>query len=107
MQDIRWIGATAVVDLAGDIDLNASSSLQQQLLRSLDRGPERVVINLARVGYMDSSGVATLVKLLSRTRKLGVELLLARMNDRVRSIFEITRLDSVFRIVATEEEALG
>ena len=62
---------------------------------------------LADVPYMDSSGVASLVKLLSRARKSGSELALANLNDRVRSVFEITRLDSVFRICGSEEEALA
>ena len=107
VQDIRWIDRVAVVKVAGDIDLTHSVDFQQQLLMLLDSKPERIVINLHDVPYMDSSGVASLVKVLSRTRKTSTALYLAEMTPRVRSLFEITRLDSVFDIVATEQEALA
>ena len=107
VQQVRWSGKAAIVDVAGEIDLNTSNAFQQDLLELLDKSPERVVVNLSGVSYMDSSGVASLVKLLSRVRKTGVALRLAAMTDRVRSVFEITRLDSVFNIHANVEEALA
>ena len=66
----------------------------------------RIVVDLSGVPYMDSSGVASLVKLLARIRKTGIELRLCGLTDRVRSIFEITRLDSVFQIYPSQQEAL-
>ena len=106
VKDVRWIDRAAVVDVEGDIDLNHSAEFQQDLLELLDSKPARILINLSGVAYMDSSGVASLVKMLSRTRKSNVPLLLFGMTDRVRSVFEITRLDSVFDIFQTEQEAL-
>ncbi|MGB2824238.1 MAG: STAS domain-containing protein [Phycisphaerae bacterium] len=107
VREVRWIGRYAVVDVEGDIDLSRSARFQQSLLEVMDGDPERIVVNLAAVNYMDSSGVASLVKLLSRSRKQGVALRLSGLCQRVRSIFEITRLDSVFEICSTEEEALA
>ena len=107
VRSIRWDDRAVVVQVAGDIDLNRSQTFQQDLLELLDAKPEHIIIDLSAVPYMDSSGVASLVKLLSRTRKRGATLTLAGLQDRVRSVFEITRLDSVFRIVASEEEATG
>lgn len=107
IREVRWVGPDAVVDAAGDIDLRRSVVFQHDLLALMDRKPERILINLRDVPYMDSSGIASLVKMLSRTRKSGATLLLCAMNDRVRSLFEITRLDSVFSIFGTEEEALA
>ncbi|HUS91219.1 MAG TPA: STAS domain-containing protein [Phycisphaerae bacterium] len=104
---VRWVGRAAVVDVEGDVDLGRSVAFQMSLLRVMDDGPERIVINLSDVPYMDSSGVASLVKLLSRSRRQGVPLRLASLSDRVRSIFEITRLDTVFDIYPTEQEALA
>ena len=104
---VRWVTGTAIVDVRGDVDLSRSGEFQQSLLGLMDQRPERIVINLAEVTYMDSSGVASLVKLLSRARRQQVVLRLAGMTDRVRSIFEITRLDGIFDIHATVEEALG
>lgn len=107
VSDIRWNDRTAIVDAAGEIDLHQSTVLQQKLLEVLDQKPERMIVNLANVSYMDSSGVASLVKLLSRTRKNGISLALAAPTKKVRAIFEITRLDSVFAIFDSEEEALA
>ena len=107
VREVRWIGRAAVVDAEGDIDLSRSAAFQQALLEVLDGKPQRLVVNLAAVPYMDSSGVASLVKLLSRTRKMDLPLRLTGLCKRVRSIFEITRLDSVFEIAETEQEALS
>ncbi len=107
VRDVRWVDRAAVVQAAGEIDLNCSLEFQQALLNLLDQHPQRIVINLSDVSYMDSSGVASLVKLLSRVRRGGATLHLVGLRDRVRSVFEITRLDSVFDIFATEEEALA
>lgn len=107
VQDVRWEEAAAIVSVAGDIDLHRSAEFQQALLDLLDRKPERIVVDLTDVPYMDSSGVASLVKLLSRTRRGGVGLCLVGLSDRVRSLFEITRLDDVFDIFPTQKEALA
>ena len=107
IQEVRWDGQAVVVTAVGDIDLNSSADFQEKLLALLAKGPQHIVLNLRQVPYMDSSGVASLVKLLSRARRQGVSLRLSGLCERVRSIFEITRLDSVFEICSTEEEALA
>jgi len=109
IRNVRWVGPdnkAVVVEAAGDIDLHRSTTFQQGLLDVARGGPERIVLDLAGVGYMDSSGVASLVKLLARVRRDGVELKLAGLTPRVRSVFEITRLDTVFDIHGSTEEAL-
>ena len=107
VREVRWAGRTAVADIQGDIDLSRSVEFQQKLLLLLDQKPQKVVVNLTGVPYMDSSGVASLVKVLSRARKAGTALTLVGMSPRVKSLFQITRLDSVFQIMATEEEAVS
>lgn len=107
VRQVRAHGDALVVDVAGDVDLHRSVEFQQSLLKLLDDRPQRIVLNLADVPYMDSSGVASLVKLLSRTGKAKIGLSLCGLNQRVRSIFEITRLDTVFPICGSVEEALA
>ena len=109
IQNVKWVGSdrtTVVVEAAGDIDLHRSAHFQQVLLSLLEHRPKKIVVDLSGVGYMDSSGVASLVKLLARVRRKQISLMLAGLNERVRSVFEITRLDTVFQIVATQQEAL-
>ncbi len=105
--DIRRQGDAVIIAVQGDIDLRRSVEFQQEVLTVLDERPARVVVDLTAVPYMDSSGVASLVKVLSRARRQGAKMVLCGLNDRVRGLFEITRLDNVFTIAATCEEALG
>ncbi len=99
-------GSAVIVRPMGDIDLTASPLLRQELKRVQVGRPGRLVVDLAGVGYMDSSGVATLVEAMQIARKNSTRMVLCSMQDRVRSIFEIARLDSVFLIAPSSEEAM-
>jgi len=108
-ENIRWVEAgkrAAIFEAAGDIDLHRSNDFQQALLALAGQKPDLIVLDLAGVAYMDSSGVASLVKLLARVRRDSIALKLCGLQPRVRSVFEITRLDTVFDIYPSAEEAL-
>jgi len=109
IRSVRWVGPdrkTVVVEANDDIDMHRSNDFQQGLMEVLGQGPERIVVDLTAVSYMDSSGVASLVKLLSRCSRQKVALKLAGMTRRVRSVFEITKLDTVFEIIDDVREAI-
>lgn len=97
-----------VVSLSGEVDIMRSPDLQDSLQDAINRikGKGAVVVDLSGVTYMDSSGVATLVRGLQLSRKKDVGLVLCALQDRVRSIFEIARLDTVFPMASTLEEAI-
>ncbi len=97
-----------VVSLSGEVDIMRSPDLQASLQDAINRIPGKgaVVVDLSGVTYMDSSGVATLVRGLQLSRKKGVGLVLCSLQDRVRSIFEIARLDTVFPMASTLDEAI-
>lgn len=101
----RADGPATIVTPVGDVDLTASPLLRQELKKVQAAGPKRLIVDLAAVGYMDSSGLATLVEAMQQARKTGTRIVLCAMTDRVRSIFEIARLDSVFAIAMTLDEA--
>lgn len=98
-----------VVSPAGEVDLSRSPALQSTIKDAIGRLRERgsLVVDLSKVTYMDSSGVATLVQGLQLSRKRGVALVLCALQDRVRSIFEIARLDTVFTMADSLDQALG
>jgi anti-sigma B factor antagonist len=104
---VRSEGQALVVSLTGDVDLHRSAELQQSLLALVDKAPRVIVLDLSGVSYMDSSGVASLVKLLGHVRVRNIALKLCGLTARVRSMFEITRLDSVFSIHPSVAEALA
>lgn len=101
------VGAAAVITPEGDIDLSRSPTLRTTLRQAQANKPAKLVIDLVGVDYMDSSGVATLVEALQIARRNNTKMILCGMKDRVRSIFEIARLDTVFTIMPTRDAALA
>lgn len=99
-------GAVVVIP-SGEIDLTSSPVLRVELKRLQAERPDRLVIDLADVPYMDSAGVATLVEAMQFARKNNTRLILCSMQDKVRSIFEISRLDTVFTIVRDQQSAMS
>jgi anti-sigma B factor antagonist len=105
--EVRERDGALVVSPRGDVDLSRSPALRHALMQAQEGRPRRLVVDLSGVDYMDSSGVATLVEAMQIARRNDTRVLLSGMKDRVRSIFEIARLDAVFEIVPTVESALG
>ncbi len=103
---IRHDAAATVVALAGDIDLHHVPEVHPVLLGECAKKPPMLIIDLGDVGYMDSSGVGVLVQVFQRVKASNGKLRLTRMRDRVRSVFEITKLDKYFVICDSEEEAI-
>ncbi len=89
----------------GEIDLARSPDLRLRLREEIDALPRRLILDLLGVGYMDSSGVATLVEALQRCKTAGCKLVLCSLQPKVKSIFAISRLETVFDIVASVEDA--
>ncbi len=102
---IEQIDEALIVTPVGDVDLSRSPCLRQALKKSLSDVTGRLIVDLTDVPYMDSSGVATLVEAMQLARRNSVKLVLCGMQDQVRSIFEIARLDRVFSIVPSREDA--
>jgi len=105
---MRTAGDAIVASLQGEIDLHNSPQVRQALLKYLDEGkPKKLVLNLGQVPYMDSSAIAVLVEALQKMRKNGGKVFLTNLQPRVKGLLEIARLDSIFGISASEEEALA
>ena len=107
VQSTRLVNDAAVATLRGEIDLHNSPALRTRLLKFLDvKQPHKLVLNLAQVPYMDSSAIAVLVEALQKMRKTGGKIYLTNLQPRVKGLLEIARLDSIFVVVVSEEEAL-
>jgi len=96
-----------ILDVVGDITLYNSPSVRKVLLDLLKgkRAP-RVIVNLEKVRYIDSAGVASLVEGLKVSRDLKSEFALFGLTRTTREVLELTRLIKVFDVYDTEEEAL-
>jgi anti-sigma B factor antagonist len=100
------MAGAVIISPEGDVDLGRSPTLRASLRQAQSGKPSRLIVDLSQVDYMDSSGVATLVEALQNARKGGSKMVLCGMKDRVRSIFEIARLDTVFTIAESREAAM-
>jgi len=107
IQSTEQLSDGVYVALTGEVDLSSSPTLRHELLRLAGQKPGRLVVDLADVPYMDSSGVATLVEAFQQQRKNGGRMVLCGLQPKVRSIFEIARLDMVFDIVDDKQAALS
>lgn len=97
----------SIFRMSGDIDINTSPDLKKSFDVAVGAKKGKIVINLKEVSYVDSSGLATLVEILKNMRTYGGQLKLANLSDKVRGLFEITKLDKLFDIFADEDSAVG
>lgn len=96
-----------VVPLKGEIDLHVSPTVTSTLNDVIDKKPERMVVDLSEVSYIDSAGLAALIQAMQKVESYGGKFMLAGLQETVRSIFEISRLDQVFQIFPDAAAALA
>jgi anti-sigma B factor antagonist len=102
---VRELAAATVVDLNGAIDLENSPRLRGTLFKELS-GTPRLVVNMTGIRYIDSSGIATLIEVLKKSRELHKALVLYGLGPAVYDVLKLTNLLGVFHVVDTEERAL-
>jgi anti-sigma B factor antagonist len=95
-----------VLKLKGEIDLHVSPTVTASLNEMIEKKPERLVVDLSQVSYMDSAGLAVLIEAMQKVEAYGGKFMLAGLQETVRSIFEISRLDQVFQIFPEADAAL-
>lgn len=105
--EIRQAARGMVIRVAGDVDMASSPRLREAILGLLrNRSGTRVIVNMAGVEYIDSSGVASLVEGLQEARRSHGKLRLACLNEGPRDVLQLTRLLDLFDVHATEAGAL-
>jgi anti-sigma B factor antagonist len=96
-----------VLPLDGEIDLHVSPNVAATLSAMIEKRPKRLVVDLARVTYLDSSALAVLIDAMQTVEAYGGKFSLARVQNDVRAILEIARLDQIFRIFPDVDAALA
>jgi anti-sigma B factor antagonist len=97
----------AVVQVEGQLIVGNRQELKDLVQAALDRGERRILIDFSRTGYIDSSGLGALVSISKKIREAGGELKLSGLNEDLRSLFELTKLDALFQISPTVDAALN
>ena len=99
-------GDRIVAGVPDQLTAGSRRELKQGVLDELARGERKFLIDLSRTGYIDSSGLGVLVSLSKRIRAQGGEVRLGSLNDDLKALFELTKLDTLFQIADTRERAL-
>jgi anti-sigma B factor antagonist len=100
-------GGVTVVDVDGQLIVGNRQDLKQKVLDELERGGRKFLVDFTKTGYIDSSGLGVLVSLSKKIREQGGELRLSTLNEDLRTLFELTKLDTLFRIAGSREEGLS
>ncbi|HKU62511.1 MAG TPA: STAS domain-containing protein [Gemmatimonadales bacterium] len=96
-----------VVKVEGQLIVGNRQELKDLVAAALDKGERRILIDFSQTGYIDSSGLGALVSISKRVREAGGELRLSGLNEDLRSLFELTKLDTLFAIAETPQQALS
>jgi len=99
--------AANVLPLEGEIDLHVSPRISASLGAMIEQKPQRIVVDLSKVSYIDSSGLAVLIEGMQNVEAYGGKFILAGIQENVKPIFEIARLDQVFIIFPHVDAALA
>jgi len=103
----RRVGDVAVLDISGRITLGEGNVMLREIVRQLvDEGNRKIILNLAEVQYVDSSGLGELVKTHTTVRNRSGQLRLVNLNKRIHDLLQMTRLAAVFDIEPDEASAI-
>jgi anti-sigma B factor antagonist len=95
-----------VLTPSGRIDASCSGQLKNTILSRIDHHRTRLLLDLAAVDFIDSSGLGTLVSCLNTVTKAGGALKLCSYQENPKHVFEMTRLDRVFEVFDDRDEAI-
>ena len=97
----------AILEIDGQLIVGNRQELKTLVQDGLDRGERKFLIDCSRTGYIDSSGLGALVTLSKKVRESNGDLRIAGLNEDLRALFELTKLDTLFHIAPSAEEALA
>jgi len=100
------IGGAVVCFLEGEININNSPELRKAFDGIIAKNEKKLAVNFSGVTYIDSSGLATLIEMFQRLKKIGGALRFCGMEQKIKNVFEITKLHKLFEIFDTQENAL-
>jgi anti-sigma B factor antagonist len=104
----RQAGDVTVLDMSGKITIgDGSVALRSAVRRLLEEGKKKILLNLAGVGYIDSSGIGELVSSYTAIEKDEGQLKLLKLTQKLRDLLAITKLLTVFDVYESESEALN
>jgi anti-sigma B factor antagonist len=99
-------GDVTVVEVTGQLIVGNRQELKDDVLKLLEDGGRKFLIDFRDTAYIDSSGLGVLVSLSKKIREKGGEMRLSNLNEDLRTLFELTKLDTLFIIADSRDQAL-
>lgn len=101
-------GDVVILELSGRMtEGKETDALSERINKKIDEGLKKLIFDLNKVHWIDSSGLGLLIRAYTRMQKAGGELKLARVTRSVNSLLQMTKLTTVFAIHDTLEDATG
>ncbi len=107
MFSIVELNGITIVEVGGELIVGNRHELKEKVSDRLEAGDRRFLIDFTSSSYIDSSGLGVLVSLSKKIRESGGVLRLAGLSEDLRTLFELTKLDTLFQIADTRARALG
>ncbi|HEX6262713.1 MAG TPA: STAS domain-containing protein [Actinomycetota bacterium] len=105
--EVRTENDTPILEVGGEVDIYTAPKLREKLVELIDGGSDRIVVDLEQVGFMDSTGLGSLVAGLKRIRERDGELAIVCTREPILKVLAITGLDRVFPVHDSVGNALG
>jgi anti-sigma B factor antagonist len=102
----RTVEGVPIIDLSGEVDAYTCSAFRDMMIEVIEQGHPNIVVSMAEVEYIDSSGLGTLVGGLKRSSEKGGKIAVVCNSHQIRKVFEITGLEKVFPVFEDETEAV-
>ena len=103
---LKKYSSTYIIEVVGDMDLYSAFELKNVVTKMLAKDIKNYVVDLAKVDYIDSSGIGVLIHIYSNIKKLNRNLKIANVHGSVEKVIKLTKLSQYFPIVGSVKEAL-
>jgi len=103
----RTLGDVTVLDLEGNLALEGNAQFRKRVTATIDAGARKLILNLAGVPYMDSSGLGELISCYTTLRGVSGHLKLLHLSHRLQTLLVITKLSTVFETFDSEPAAVA
>jgi anti-sigma B factor antagonist len=104
--EVAQHNGVTIVEVTGQLIVGNRQELKDDVLKLLGTGARKFLIDFKDTAYIDSSGLGVLVSLSKKIREKGGELRLSNLNEDLRTLFELTKLDTLFYIADSRDQAL-
>lgn len=106
--NLRTNGSVTIIDLQGNLTIGSGEEeLNERIAQLIENGQNQLLVNMAEVPFIDSSGIGGLIKSFSRVKNAGGKLKLLKPSQTTRQLLSITGLLSVFETFDDEATALS